>query len=59
MSPDFKPGLRFDWTATVPARATDAQLHHDTPFRSGQPDVLACGDRAAMMALAGGKAGQP
>lgn len=52
MSPDFKPGLRFEWTYTVPARATVPQLYHDTPFCREMPEVLATGYMVGMMELA-------
>jgi fluoroacetyl-CoA thioesterase len=52
MSPDFKPGLRFEWTYTVPQRATVPHLYHDTPFCLDMPDVLATGYMVGMMELA-------
>lgn len=52
MSPDFKPGLRFEWTVTVPARATVPQLYHDTAFCLDMPEVLATGYLVGMMELA-------
>jgi fluoroacetyl-CoA thioesterase len=52
MSPDFKPGLRFEWRYTVPARATVPQLYADTDFCLDMPDVLATGYMVGMMELA-------
>lgn len=52
MHPDFQPGLRFEWTYKVPARATVPQLYHDTPFCHDMPDVLATGYLVGMMELA-------
>ncbi|HEY0064326.1 MAG TPA: thioesterase family protein [Telluria sp.] len=52
MSPDFQPGLQFEWTYTVPARATVPQLYHDTAFCRDMPDVLATGYMVGMMELA-------
>ena len=52
MSPDLKPGLRFEWHYTVPPRATVPQLYHDTPFCLDMPDVLATGYMVGMMELA-------
>lgn len=52
MHPDFQPGLRFEWTYTVPERATVPQLYHDTPFCRDMPDVLATGYLVGMMELA-------
>lgn len=52
MSPDLKPGLRFEWRYTVPARATVPALYHDTPFCLDMPDVLATGYMVGMMELA-------
>ena len=52
MSPEFVPGLRFEWQYTVPARATVPQLYHDTPFCRDMPDVLATGYLVGMMELA-------
>lgn len=52
MSPDLKPGLRFEWQYTVPPRATVPQLYHDTPFCLDMPDVLATGYMVGMMELA-------
>ena len=52
MSPDLKPGLRFAWRYTVPARATVPQLYGDTAFCLDMPDVLATGYMVGMMELA-------
>lgn len=52
MSPDLKPGVRFEWRYTVPARATVPQLYRDTPFCLDMPDVLATGYMVGMMELA-------
>lgn len=52
MSPDLKPGVRFEWRYTVPARATVPQLYSDTPFCLDMPDVLATGYMVGMMELA-------
>ena len=52
MSPELKPGVRFEWTYVVPARATVPQLYHDTPFCLDMPDVLATGFMVGMMELA-------
>ena len=52
MSPDLTPGVRFEWTYLVPARATVPQLYHDTPFCLDMPDVLATGYMVGMMELA-------
>jgi fluoroacetyl-CoA thioesterase len=52
MSPDFKPGLQFEWSYAVPARATVPQLYQDTPFCLDMPDVLATGYMVGMMELA-------
>ena len=52
MSPDLTPGVRFEWTYQVPARATVPQLYHDTPFCLDMPDVLATGYMVGMMELA-------
>lgn len=52
MSPDLKPGLRFEWTYQVPPRATVPQLYHDTGFCLDMPDVLATGYMVGMMELA-------
>ena len=52
MSPELRPGVRFDWTYTVPARATVPQLYHDTAFCRDMPDVLATGYMVGMMELA-------
>lgn len=52
MRDDFRPGLRFEWRYTVPARATVPQLYHDTAFCRDMPDVLATGYMVGMMELA-------
>ena len=52
MSPDLKPGLRFEWRCTIPARATVPELYHDTDFCRDMPDVLATGYMVGMMELA-------
>lgn len=52
MHPDLKPGLTFEWTYTVPPRATVPALYHDTPFCREMPDVLATGYMVGMMELA-------
>lgn len=52
MSPDLKPGLRFEWRYQVPQRATVPQLYADTPFCRDMPDVLATGYMVGMMELA-------
>ena len=52
MSPELKPGVRFEWTYVVPARATVPRLYHDTPFCLDMPDVLATGFMVGMMELA-------
>ncbi len=52
MSPDLRPGVRFEWRYTVPERATVPQLYHDTPFCLDMPDVLATGYMVGMMELA-------
>jgi len=51
-SPGLKAGIRFEWTYTVPARATVPALYHDTPFCREMPDVLATGYMVGMMELA-------
>ncbi|TFW05340.1 thioesterase [Oxalobacteraceae bacterium OM1] len=52
MKPSLEPGIRFEWTYTVPPRATVPQLYHDTPFCRDMPDVLATGYMVGMMELA-------
>ncbi|HYD93999.1 MAG TPA: thioesterase family protein [Noviherbaspirillum sp.] len=52
MSPDLKPGITFEWTYTVPERATVPRLYHDTGFCLDMPDVLATGYMVGMMELA-------
>lgn len=52
MSPDLQPGFTFEWTTTVPARATVPNLYHDTAFCREMPDVLATGYMVGLMELA-------
>jgi fluoroacetyl-CoA thioesterase len=52
MSPELRPGVRFAWTYTIPARATVPQLYHDTAFCRDMPEVLATGYMVGMMELA-------
>ncbi len=52
MRPDLKPGITFDWTYTVPVRATVPNLYHDTEFCRAMPDVLATGFMVGIMELA-------
>lgn len=52
MSPQLLPGLRFEWSYTVPAHATVPRLYHDTSFCRDMPDVLATGFLVGMMELA-------
>jgi fluoroacetyl-CoA thioesterase len=52
MSPRLQPGHAFEWTYTVPPRATVPQLYQDTPFCRDMPDVLATGYLVGMMELA-------
>ncbi|HEY5800201.1 MAG TPA: thioesterase family protein [Burkholderiaceae bacterium] len=52
MSPQLQPGHTFDWTYTVPPRATVPQLYADTAFCRDMPDVLATGYMVGMMELA-------
>ena len=52
MRAELTPGVRFEWTYMVPARATVPQLYHDTPFCLDMPDVLATGYMVGMMELA-------
>lgn len=52
MSPDLKPGLRFEWSYLIPPRATVPALYHDTAFCLDMPDVLATGYMVGMMELA-------
>lgn len=52
MNPDLKPGHRFEWSYTVPPRATVPQLYNDTAFCLDMPDVLATGYMVGMMELA-------
>jgi hypothetical protein len=48
MSPEFQPGIRFEWHYTVPDRATVPRLYHDTPFCLDMPEVLATGYMVGM-----------
>ena len=50
--PELKPGLRFEWTYLIPARATVPQLYRDTDFCRDMPDVLATGYLVGMLELA-------
>ena len=52
MSPDLQPGIQFEWTYTIPPRATVPQLYHDTAFCRDMPDVLATGYLVGLMELA-------
>jgi fluoroacetyl-CoA thioesterase len=52
MSPELQPGIQFEWTYTVPPRATVPQLYHDTAFCRDMPDVLATGYMVGLMELA-------
>jgi fluoroacetyl-CoA thioesterase len=52
MSPELIPGIRFEWSYTVPARASVPQLYNDTAFCRDMPDVLATGYMVGMMELA-------
>ena len=52
MRPDLKPGITFEWTYTVPERATVPRLYHDTGFCLDMPEVLATGYMVGMMELA-------
>jgi fluoroacetyl-CoA thioesterase len=52
MNQQLQPGICFEWTYTVPPRATVPQLYHDTPFCLDMPDVLATGYMVGMMELA-------
>ena len=52
MSPDLQPGIQFEWTYTIPSRATVPQLYHDTAFCRDMPDVLATGYLVGLMELA-------
>lgn len=52
MSPDLKPGIRFEWSYVVPGRATVPRLYHDTAFCRDMPDVLATGYMVGLMELA-------
>ena len=52
MSPDLKPGIKFEWQYLVPARSTVPNLFHDTAFCLDMPDVLATGYMVGLMELA-------
>jgi fluoroacetyl-CoA thioesterase len=52
MSPDLKPGIRFEWTYVVPERATVPNLFHDTAFCRDMPQVLATGYMVGLLELA-------
>lgn len=52
MSPDLQPGITFEWTYLVPARATVPALFHDTAFCLDMPEVLATGYMVGLMELA-------
>ncbi|MES2535751.1 MAG: thioesterase family protein [Pseudomonadota bacterium] len=52
MSPDLRPGIRFEWTCVVPERATVPNLFHDTAFCRDMPEVLATGYMVGLMELA-------
>jgi fluoroacetyl-CoA thioesterase len=52
MSPDLKPGITFEWTYTVPERATVPNLFHDTEFCLDMPEVLATGYMVGLLELA-------
>jgi fluoroacetyl-CoA thioesterase len=52
MSPDLKPGIKFEWQYLVPARSTVPNLFHDTAFCRDMPDVLATGYMVGLMELA-------
>jgi fluoroacetyl-CoA thioesterase len=52
MDAALQAGLRFEWTYTVPARATVPELYHDTAFCQDMPEVLATGYMVGMMELA-------
>ncbi|GAB3545234.1 thioesterase family protein [Noviherbaspirillum agri] len=52
MSPDFKPGITYEWTYVVPERSTVPRLYHDTHFCLDMPDVLATGYMVGLMELA-------
>ena len=41
MSPDLRPGIRFEWQYSVPERARVPNLYHDTAFCRAMPDVMA------------------
>ncbi len=52
MNATLRPGLRFSWRYTVPARATVPSLYEDTAFCRDMPAVLATGYLVGMMELA-------
>lgn len=52
MTPTIRPGLRFSWRYTVPARASVPALYEDTHFCRDMPAVLATGYLVGMMELA-------
>jgi fluoroacetyl-CoA thioesterase len=52
MSPELKPGIRFEWDYVVPERATVPNLFSDIAFCRDMPDVLATGYMVGMMELA-------
>jgi fluoroacetyl-CoA thioesterase len=52
VSPDLRPGIRFEWTYVVPERATVPNLFHDTAFCRDMPEVLATGYMVGLMELA-------
>ncbi len=52
MSPDLRPGIRFEWSCVVPERATVPNLFHDTAFCRDMPHVLATGYMVGLMELA-------
>jgi len=49
MNPDLQPGIRFDWSYTIPERATVPNLYHDIAFCREMPNVLATGFMVGMM----------
>ena len=52
MNQKLKPGIMFEWSYTVPERATVPNLYNDTAFCRDMPDVLATGYMVGMMELA-------
>jgi fluoroacetyl-CoA thioesterase len=52
MSPELKPGIRFEWRYLIPAHSTVPELYHDTAVCRDMPDVLATGYMVGMMELA-------